>query len=272
MIAGNTPKRGRNTKQDSRIAEELGDLRNQGVTLGQLGTLAMREGKLDEAQARYRAALALFQQLREPAMEAVAWHQLGMVYQKAQQWDEAERHYREAARIKEENGLIARPTALDTWNQLAIVSEAAGKPEAAEGWYRKAIEGFRSFSDQYSLSICLSNLADLLQTQPDRLSEARQLAEEALAIEKTLDPDAAQIWTTYTHSREDRGQGGRPHGGQPPAGGTSSGGAGTPPARSRSQTQLRRHAAGAAEAPPADPRDLDGRPGLRSNKRISMPF
>jgi tetratricopeptide (TPR) repeat protein len=43
----------------------------------------------------------------------------------------------------------------------------------------------------------LSNLANLLQTQPGRLDEARELAEEALAIMKTLDPGAAEIWTTY---------------------------------------------------------------------------
>jgi hypothetical protein len=43
----------------------------------------------------------------------------------------------------------------------------------------------------------LSNLAYLLRTQPNRLPEARQLAEEALAISKTLDPAAAEIWKTY---------------------------------------------------------------------------
>ncbi len=43
----------------------------------------------------------------------------------------------------------------------------------------------------------LNNLADLLRAQPGRLAEARQLAEQALAIKQTLDPGAAQIWTTY---------------------------------------------------------------------------
>ena len=177
------------------VDEELGDLRSKGVTLGQLGTLAMWEGKLDEALTRYQAALALFQQLREPAMEAVAWHQLGMVFQRTQQWDEAERHYRESARIAEERGNLAG--AAQTWNQLAIVSKADGKPEAAESWYRKAIEGGRAQGDLLPVSRALSNLANLLQTQPDRLAEARQLAEEALAIQKTLDPAAAEIWKTY---------------------------------------------------------------------------
>jgi tetratricopeptide (TPR) repeat protein len=177
------------------VFEELGDLRSQGVTLGQLGTLAMLEGNLKEAADRFRAALALFQQLREPAMEAVAWHQLGMVFQEAQQWDEAERHYRESARIEEERGNLAG--AARTWNQLALVSKYADKPEAAEMWFRKEIEVDRRLGNPKELAPDLNNLANLLQNQPGRLAEARQFAEEALAIKQTLDPGAAETWATY---------------------------------------------------------------------------
>ncbi len=155
----------------------------------------MREGRLDEAARRYREALALFQQLREPASEAVLWHQLGRVFEESRQWGESERHYREAARIDAERGNLAG--AAQTWNQLAMVSKNAGKPDAAEMWYRKAIEGFRANAERINLSKALGNLADLLQSQPGRLAEARELAEEALGISKTLDPGAAEIWSTY---------------------------------------------------------------------------
>src|SRR5262249_16125853 len=144
---------------------------------------------------RYRAALALFQQLGEPAMEAVAWHQLGVVFQEARRWDEAERHYRESARIKEQQGNLAG--ASQTWNNLANASVSTAKPEAAEGWYRKAIEADRKLGNPKELAPDLSNLANLLQNLPGRLAEARQLAEEGLAIDKTLDPSAAEIWNTY---------------------------------------------------------------------------
>ncbi len=50
----------------------------------------MLEGNLKEATDRYRAALALFQQLGEPATEATVWHQLGMVFEETGEWDEAE--------------------------------------------------------------------------------------------------------------------------------------------------------------------------------------
>jgi tetratricopeptide (TPR) repeat protein len=170
-----------------------GDKRGEGVVLSQLGTLAMLEGKLEEAATRYRAALALFQQLHEPGSEAVLWHQLGIVSQNARQWDEAERHYRESARIEEDLGNLKG--AAQTWNHLAIISENAGKPDAAEMWYRKSIDGLRDTPT--SLAAGIQNLAHLLQGQPGRLAEARKLAEEALAIKQTLDPGAAQIWKTY---------------------------------------------------------------------------
>jgi len=176
-------------------AKELNDLRQQGVVLGQLGTLAMLEGNLADAVKRHHEALDLFQRLGEPAMEAVAQHQLGMAFQEARQWEQAEQHYRESARLKEQRGDLA--TAARTWNQLALVNKSAGKPEAAETWYRKAIGGGRQTGDTVNVSHILNNLANLLQAQPGRLDEARELAEESLAIKKTLDPGAADIWKTY---------------------------------------------------------------------------
>jgi tetratricopeptide (TPR) repeat protein len=177
------------------IAKELNNPGGQGVVLAQLGTLAMMEGDLVDAVQRFQEALSLFQSLGEPAGEAVAHHQLGMAFHKARQWEQAEQHYRESARLKVEVDDLAG--AAGTWHQLAMLNQLTGKPEAAESWYRKAIDGFRSLGDTASPSKCLNNLADLLQTQPGRLDEARQLAEEALAIKKTQDLGAAEIWTTY---------------------------------------------------------------------------
>jgi SagB-type dehydrogenase family enzyme len=138
-----------------KIAEELQDFRAQGVDLGQLGALALTEGRLDEALTCQQTARRLFQQLHEPDMEAAAWHQLGRIYHQQRVWDEAERHYREAARISAERGHLA--AAAETWNQLA----------------------------------------DLLQNQPGRLADARQLGEEALAVVQRLDPAAEEAWKSY---------------------------------------------------------------------------
>ena len=178
------------------IDEELGDLRGAAVVQGQLGTLALMQENLPEAEQRYCEALVIFQRLNEPEGEAVLHHQLGMVYETVRQWDAAELAYRESARIKESQGNLIG--AGRTWNQLAMVNVGTGKFAAAEGWYRKALDYFKTLGEKGSIAKVLNNLASLLQTNyPDRLPEARQLAEEALAIRETQDPAASEIWKTY---------------------------------------------------------------------------
>lgn len=177
------------------IDTEVGNLRGAAVSNIQLGTLAMRQGNLPEAEQRYREVLTTFQQLNEPALEATAWHQLGMVYQEGKQWNAAEDAYRKSAQIRESLGNLA--DAANTWFQLGILNALVGNLREAEAWFRKALEQDQKLEGRANASQTLNNLANLLQNQPYRLSEARQLAEEALAIGKTLDPAAATIWNTY---------------------------------------------------------------------------
>jgi len=177
------------------IDEELQDLRGQVVTLGQLGSLAMLEDRLDEALNSYRDALSLFQSLKEPASEAAVWHQLGMVYQKTQQWRDAEHCYRKSAEIKEALG--NRRGAASTWNHLAQINTRLGNPAAAETWYRRAIDQRREERNDFGLSRVVNNLASLLRNHTERLGEARQLAEESLALCQAMEPSAAEIWKSY---------------------------------------------------------------------------
>ncbi|MCI5116260.1 MAG: tetratricopeptide repeat protein, partial [Candidatus Electrothrix sp. AX1] len=175
------------------------DTRAVAVSKGQLGTLAYLQGELAEAAERYQEALALFQRINEPVMEAVAWHQLGMVYQEAKQWEAAEQAYRQAAQLKEEQGLLGGSvSAGNSWQQLAQVCVYTGRKEEAEQWYNKDLAVCRAADDRPGIAGTLSNLANLLANDPARLDEARSLAEEGLAIDLTLDPAAAEIWKTYT--------------------------------------------------------------------------
>jgi tetratricopeptide (TPR) repeat protein len=181
-------------EQSLALAKEMGDARGEAVANGQLGTLALFQDNIAEAAQRYLKALTKFQQLKEPAEEAVFWHLLGMVYQKAEQWGAAEQAYREAARIRDLRNLAG---AAQTWHNLAVLTKSTDKPEEAEAWFYKAFDKAKSAEDWLQVSNSLTSLADMLQNQPNRLSQARQLAEEALAIKQTLDPAAAKIWNTY---------------------------------------------------------------------------
>lgn len=178
------------------IAEKQKDIHQFAVIIANLGILAMHQNDLQEAIKYLRYPLEIFQQLNDHEAEAGLHYQLGLVYQKTQQWEAAEQAHREAARISELQGNVKSASA--AWNSLAMISEDLSKFEAAEAWYRKALEAHKSVGNFYEMAKGINNLAGLLQKNyPNRLPEARQLAEEALAIMKTLDRVVSEIWKTY---------------------------------------------------------------------------
>jgi len=186
-----------------KIAKQQEDVRGQGVVLAQLGSLALEHRGYVEARSRYREALGRFHELSEPASEAVAWHQLGRVAQEQQEWAEAERFYRESLAIKERLGDWA--LAATTCNQLAIVAMNSGRPDEAEGWYKRTLElDERVQPGSPGEAMTLNNLASLLvneiqakRASRTRLAEAKGYAEQALAIDQTLDASSG-IWTVFS--------------------------------------------------------------------------
>ncbi|MDH3279755.1 MAG: tetratricopeptide repeat protein, partial [Gammaproteobacteria bacterium] len=177
------------------IARELGDRRGQGVDLAHLGEVALAQGEFAEALERYEAARDVFQQLGEGAQEAITWQQMGRLFEARQQWDDAERHYSEAARISEQHGNLKKVASI--CHKLGGLSEQRGRPKAAERWYRKAIDADRGCGDRTRLARHLGSLARLLRDAAGRPVEARQLAEEALAVAQALDPAVADFWHGY---------------------------------------------------------------------------
>jgi tetratricopeptide (TPR) repeat protein len=180
------------------IMTELGDVRGVASIRGQLGTVAWRQGELAEAATLWQKALLFWQDLNELPSEAAAWHNLGLIYQQAKYWEDAEQSYRTAAQLYEEQGLLGGSNgAGNSWNQVAQLCKERGRLLQAEQWYGKALKARRAANDRLGMSITLSNIANLLADDSARLNEARRFAEESLAIKETLDPAAAEIWTTY---------------------------------------------------------------------------
>jgi tetratricopeptide (TPR) repeat protein len=182
--------------QDSLIIkEETGDIRGVAVVKNEMGILAMKQGKLHTAIQLHQESLQTFKHLKEPEREAAVLHQIGMVHQAIQQWEIAESAYRESAKISERHGYMVN--ASYTYSSLATLNEMRNKLVTAENWYRKALHSFQVNRDKRNEAKILYCLADLLANQPSRLLEARQVAIESLNIKQTLDPAAAEIWTTY---------------------------------------------------------------------------
>jgi len=177
------------------ISKEVGDKRSEAAVQVQLGTFAMLQSNLVEAEQHYQIALGVFQTLHELQEEGNIWYQLGMLYRKGKALQLAEQAHRESARIRESLGDLKN--AANSWNELANLAKKQSKIELAESYYHKAI-AIQKLADPSELIMSLHNLANLLlETQPPRLNEAQQLAEEALAICKTIDKASGEIWKAY---------------------------------------------------------------------------
>jgi tetratricopeptide (TPR) repeat protein len=175
---------------------EIGNQRQLVVIAGQLAAFALKEGDLTTALNQYKLILRFSQQLQEPDLEATAWHQLGMVHEKGKNWTAADRSYRESARISEQYGILMR--AANAYSQLAVLNQNTNNLPEAEKWYLKTLEIDRVINDDINHSKTLCNYAYFLANQQNCLLEAHQLAIEALAIRKTLDPATGLLWSNYS--------------------------------------------------------------------------
>jgi tetratricopeptide (TPR) repeat protein len=179
-----------------KISEEVGDQRGVAVGNGQLGAIYLNRSDFSRAAQSFLDAIAAFERLHEPASIGMAYNNLGIVYRRAGNFDAAEQAYRRAAEIKERMG--DRLSAAETWLNLAVAVHDQGRPAIdVEPWYRKALAVFDTENDRVMKARTLSNWASLLQSEPERLSEARDLARQGLAIDQTLDPGVSEIWKTY---------------------------------------------------------------------------
>ena len=172
----------------------------QASIIGGIGSLALHERHFDAAEECQKTAIKLCQLANTPSNEAMGWYELGVIYHRTQRFDQAEESYRKSAYLKEfTNCIYGSGGVVEVWNNLAITLHLAGKPKESEAWYRKALKASRkSDGNAAQISRLLNNLANLLQSQgKPYLSEAYQLAEEALAMRQALDPCGVEIWVTY---------------------------------------------------------------------------
>jgi len=177
------------------IAAKHSDDRAVAIAHARLGTIAFSERRLEEAERRYRSALERVRSLDESGIEAGVWHELGIVLGSQRRWSEAEAAFRESARIMDATGHPV--AAASSWSELAKIKESQKKYDEAEAWYRKALSAFTKNGNKLEMSVVFHNLAVMIGREPGRASEARELAERALAIDSTLDPAAVEIWKTY---------------------------------------------------------------------------
>ena len=84
-----------------------------------------------------------------------------------------------------------------TWHQLAKVHRRLQHPGEAERHYREAARMCQEQGHHAAAAQTWNDLAELLQTQPGRLDDARQLAEHAVTAMQSLHPAAPEVWRGY---------------------------------------------------------------------------
>src|SRR4051812_44933742 len=80
-------------EQSIRIDQDNRDSRGVAVGKGQLATVRRLQRRHHEALEVYAEVRAIFQQLGEQSMVAVAWHQIGWVHEDIGHYEAAERAY-----------------------------------------------------------------------------------------------------------------------------------------------------------------------------------
>ena len=112
-----------------------------------LADLAREAGRWEEAEAGYRRALTVYEDLGDRLRMADSFHQLGVVAQQQGRLAEAEQAYRQALELKLEFG--DRHGAASTYHQLGTVAQQQGRLADAEQALRQALELLLEFGDRH---------------------------------------------------------------------------------------------------------------------------
>ena len=81
------------------IYEELGDFRNQALTLNNMGTLAQERSEWDEARELYERSLTLFERVGDRTTAGLAKFNIAQILSDQGRFDDAERLFREVLRV-----------------------------------------------------------------------------------------------------------------------------------------------------------------------------
>lgn len=164
-----------------------GSPRLRSSLLHQRGDAALRQGKLDQAEAPLEAALELRRRLHGEQSREVAevLTALGSLRRDRGQFDLAETHYRTALAILQALGVDAWSRAKLT-NNLAMIAGDRGQSEIAEQHFGEALEFMRQAvgEDHALIAAGLGNVASMRMRRGD-YAGAQPMFERALAIRRS---------------------------------------------------------------------------------------
>jgi predicted ATPase/Tfp pilus assembly protein PilF len=166
------------------IHRELGDRRNEGIAIANLGTLHRLQGRMDEARDHYEAALAIHREVGDRGSEGTLLGNLGGLDQEQARVEEARRHYEASLAIHREVGDRRWEGAI-LGNIANLLGLQPAKWEEARGYYEAALTVLRELGDRRTEGITLGNLGNL-ESHQGRTEAGRTRFERALTIHREV--------------------------------------------------------------------------------------
>ncbi len=165
------------------IHREVGDRRNEGKVLGNLGLLSLDQGRMAEACEHLEAALAIQREVGNRRVEGIVLDSLGTLHRRLGRMEEARAHFEAALAIHREVG--NRRFEGNALNNLGALHGDLGRMEEARVHFEAAVVIHREVGDRRVEGIGLGNLG-VFNLEQGRLEEAREHFEAALVIHREV--------------------------------------------------------------------------------------
>jgi len=163
--------------------------------LGRLGNTLRASGQFGDARKAYESALEIAVELKDVRSQGVDLARLGALALAEGKLEEALTRHQAAQRLFQQ--LHETQMEAAAWHQLGKVHHRLQHSEEAERHYREAARMCQEQGHHAAAAQTWNDLAELLQSQPGRLDDARQLAEHAVTAMQSLDPAAPEVWRGY---------------------------------------------------------------------------
>ncbi|MBD2359487.1 ATP-binding protein [Tolypothrix sp. FACHB-123] len=169
--------------QMAEAMERGGSRRDQATAILFQGNIAQQRQNWAEAERLYQDALAIYRELGDETVEAIALNSLGGVARSQEQYDRAESYYKQALAIAKKLGLNEEQAYIS--GNLGNLALDRNQPTAARPWYERELALAQEVGRLNLVADAQEGLAEVLEKE-GRYMEALPLAQAALEIRERL--------------------------------------------------------------------------------------
>jgi adenylate cyclase len=173
----------RRYRQAMALAEELGDVGERSWCETAMGELLRKQGQYEQAQTWLDRAYEGFTIVGDQAGVGQVLHSTGTIAAQRGAHEQAQHCYEQSLAIRRQVGDERRAAYL--LGNLGILARQQGQPEQALSRYEEALALRRELGDRWGIANCLNNMGNV-NVDLGRYEAARAQLEEALAIQREL--------------------------------------------------------------------------------------